>query len=60
MLSHGMAQSPYIIIDNSKGGSDKYIRRAIMARMNLSKGIKDVWLYERGKVRPFYIERKFV
>lgn len=60
MLSHGMAQSPYIIIDNSKGGSDRHIRKAIMARMKLSKEIKEVWLYEGGKIRAFYIEGKFI
>lgn len=60
MLSHGMAQSPYIIIDNSKGCSDRFIRKSIMARINLSDGIKEVWLYENGKIRAFYSNGEFI
>ena len=60
MLSHGMVQSPYLIIDNSKGGSDRFIRKKIMARKNLSDGIKEVWLYEKGQIRAFYVDGKFL
>ena len=57
MLSHGMKQSPYIIIDNTNGASDRFIRQAIFARLNTSQGsIKEVWLYEKGKLRLLFIK----
>ena len=55
MISHGLAQSDRIIIDNNKGGSDRLIRKAIMARQNLPKqNIEEVWIYESGSTRLFY------
>lgn len=55
MLSHGLKQSPYLVIDNTKGCSDRFIRKAIMARVNLhGQNIEEVWIYEKGKTRLFY------
>ena len=60
MISHGLAQSSRIIIDNNKGGSDRLIRKAIMARLNLpNQDIREVWIYEKGKPRLFYKDGKF-
>lgn len=53
MLSHGLVQSSRIIIDNSKGTSDRQIRKAIIARQ-ADRKIKEVWLYEKGRVRLFF------
>lgn len=55
MLSHGFAQSDRVIIDNSDGASDRFIRKAIDARRKLPNSqIKEVWLYEKGEKRLFY------
>ena len=55
MLSHGLEQADRVIIDNNKGASDRFIRRAIMARLQLKNMcIREVWLYEKGKKRLFY------
>lgn len=57
MLSHGAKQSPYIIIKNTKGCSDRYILRSIGDRLNdrnFHHSIKEVWLYEKGLVRLLY------
>ena len=55
MLSHGLEQADCVIIDNNKGASDRFIRRAIMARLQLKNMcIREVWLYEKGKKRLFY------
>ena len=54
MLSHGAKQSPYLIIKNTKGCSDRYILRSIKDRLcdrNYHHNIKEVWLYEKGEVR---------
>ncbi|WP_315352449.1 hypothetical protein [Phocaeicola abscessus] len=60
MLSHGKNQSDRLIIDNSKGCSDRFIRKAITYRTNTDpESIKEVWLYEKGKVRLFYKEGVF-
>lgn len=59
MLSHGMGQSPRIIINNTKGCGDRYIRKMIKARCNVNGQIDEVWLYEKGNVRLFYKEGKF-
>lgn len=50
MISHGLEQSSRIVIKNTKGCSDRFIRRAIMARRNLpNQNIDEVWIYEKGK-----------
>ena len=57
MLSHGAKQSPYIIIKNTRGCSDRYILRSIKDRLcdrNYHHNIKEVWLYEKGDVRLLY------
>ncbi len=59
MIKHGIEQSPYIIIDNTKGGSDRLIRRNIVSR-NHGEAIKEVWLYEKGRLRLFFKDGKFI
>ena len=59
MLTNGVVQSQYIIIDNSKGASDRYIRKCIMAKKRLST-IEEVWIYEKGKIRLFFLVDKFI
>lgn len=44
---------PYLIIDNSKGCSDRIIRKHIMNKTS-NDNIKEVWLYEKGELRLFY------
>lgn len=59
MLSHGMVQSPNIVIENNKGCSERYIRKAIIARRNVGSPIREVWIYEKGKARLFFKDGKF-
>lgn len=60
MLSHGLQQSSRVVINNTKGCSDRFIRKAIMARIHLpAQEVNEVWVYEKGNVRLFYKERKF-
>lgn len=54
MLTHGLIQSNRIIIDNTKGASDRIIRKAIMARLKIGTDIEEVWLYEKGCKRLFF------
>jgi len=57
MISRGAAQSSRIIINNTKGASDRFIRDNIYKRMKdktFHLEINEVWLYEKGKVRLFY------
>ncbi|MDR0757791.1 MAG: hypothetical protein LBF85_08095 [Tannerella sp.] len=54
MLSKGLKQSSRVIINNNKGASERYIRRNIHERGNFKQDIKEVWLYEKGKVRLLY------
>ena len=56
MLSHGLKQSDRIIINNNKGGNDRLIRKMIQARLHINADIKEIWLYEKGKLRLFYSE----
>ena len=61
MLSHGMAQSDHLIINNTKGCSDRFIRKQIVSRQKVSpNGIKEVWIYEKGRIRPFLRNGTFV
>ena len=60
MLSHGLQQSDRVIIDNNKGASDRYIRKAIIARLRIDRKIKEVWIYEKGQLRLFYKDGEFV
>lgn len=53
MLSHGMAQSDYVVINNTKGCSDRFIRKQIVTRQRLNpSAFKEVWVYEKGEIRP--------
>lgn len=60
MLSHGAKQSPYIIIKNTKGCSDRFILKCIHDRLKdktYNHGIVEVWVYEKGRVRLVYKKR---
>ena len=57
MLSHGAKQSPFLIIKNTRGCSDRFILRSIKDRLcdkNYHHEVKEVWLYEKGQVRLLY------
>lgn len=58
MISHGVIQSPYIIIDNSAGCSDRFILKNIYCRLNKNANIQEVWTYEKGKVRLLFKNKK--
>ena len=60
MLSHGLQQSSRVVINNTKGCSDRFIRKAVLARIHLpGQEVNEVWIYEKGNVRLFYKDRKF-
>lgn len=60
MLSHGLQQSSRVVINNTKGCSDRFIRKAVMARIHLpGQEVNEVWIYEKGNARLFYKDRKF-
>jgi hypothetical protein len=54
MLKKGLKQSDRIIINNSKGASDRFIKRLIFERANKGVNIEEVWLYEKGTTRLLY------
>jgi hypothetical protein len=57
MLSNGLKQASHVIINNNKGASDRYIKRNRHERLNsknFKQDVKEVWLYEKGKVRLLY------
>lgn len=54
MLSHGLEQSPYIVIDNNSGCSDRYLRKVIFDRVRQNANIQEVWVYEKGTIRLLY------
>lgn len=60
MLSHGLLQSNYLIIDNTKGGADRIIRKAILARLKINQQISEVYLFEKGILRLFFKDGKFI
>ena len=60
MISHGMKQSALMIINNTRGASDRFIRQAIVARLNVGASIKEVWLYEKGRLRLFFKDGIFI
>ena len=54
MIRKGTEQSSRIIINNSKGASDRYIVRNVYERLkdkNFTRKIDELWIYEKGKVR---------
>ena len=60
MLSHGLQQSSRVVINNTKGCSDRFIRKAVLARIHLpGQEVNEVWIYVKGNVRLFYKDRKF-
>ena len=54
MISYGVKQSSRIIINNTKGASDRYIKRLIYDRINNGSIIDEIWLYEKGKLRLLF------
>jgi len=54
MLRNGVSQSENIVINNTKGSSDRYIIKLIHDRVRLGQQINEVWLYEKGKIRMVY------
>ena len=52
-------QANRIIINNTKGASDRIIRKAIMARLRIGTDIDEVWLYEKGDKRLFFKDGTF-
>lgn len=60
MLTHGLEQSSRVVINNTKGCSDRYIRKQVMARIKLpGQNINEIWLYEKGRVRLLYKDGTF-
>lgn len=59
MFTHGLKQSDRIIINNTKGCSDRYLRRQIKDRLNIGMPITEVWTYEKGNKRLVFSEGKF-
>jgi hypothetical protein len=61
MIKNGTKQSSRIIINNTKGCSDRFILDSINRRLhdkNFMREIKDVWVYEKGKIRQLYPKKK--
>ncbi len=54
MFSNGVKQSDNLIINNTKGCSDRFIKKIIYDRIRLGQNIKQVWVYEKGKIRRVY------
>jgi len=57
MLKEGLKQSSRIIINNTKGAADRYIKRLIYDRINnktFTYNIDEVWIYEKGKLRLLF------
>lgn len=54
MLQHGLKQSDHIIINNTHGAVDRFIKRHIQARIKFGIETKEVWVYEKGKIRLIY------
>ncbi len=54
MLSHGMAQSDKIIIDNKDKQEDWYIQKLIDARLKVGATINEVWLLENTGLRILF------
>ena len=57
MINKGTKQSSRIIINNSKGASDRYIRDNIYRRLKdktFKNDIDEVWLFEKGNLRLLF------
>lgn len=60
MLAHGVVQSSFLIIDNTKGGADRLIRGAISRKNAIDPAaLNEVWIYEKGHIRLFFKDGKF-
>ena len=61
MIKKGTEQSSRIIINNSKGASDRYIRDNIYKRIKdktFKHNIDEVWLFEKGKLRLLFKKQR--
>ncbi len=54
MLSHGSIQSPYIIIDNTKGCSERFLCKLINDVKKIGSDIREVGCYEKGYIRKIH------
>ena len=54
MLRNGLKQSDNVVLNNTKGTSDRYIRRLIFDHVKAGNEVNEVWLYEKGALRLFY------
>ena len=55
MLSHGLKQASHLVINNNKGCSFRFIRKAIIARLKIpNQSIDEVWIYQKGECILFY------
>lgn len=50
MINNGLKQAPNIVIDNTKGCSDRMIRRKIYNKSKQT-AVDEVWVYEKGNIR---------
>jgi|GEM_PF-1868943 len=50
MINNGLKQAPNIVIDNTKGCSDRMIRRKIYNKSKQT-AVEEVWVYEKGNIR---------
>jgi hypothetical protein len=60
MIRKGSLQSSKIIINNSKGASDRFIIKNIHNRIrnkSFNMNIDEVWVYEKGKLRQLFSKR---
>ena len=54
MLKQGYKQSSRLIVNNNKGGSHRFYRSRIHARIAASSDIEELWIYERGDLVQIY------
>ena len=54
MIAQALQQASRIVINNSKGCSDRYIKAMIWNHIRINHTIDEVWLYEKGKIRKVY------
>lgn len=51
MISKGLKQSSRVVIDNTKGASDRIIKKSLQNRLRNGQDIEELWVYEKGEVR---------
>ena len=60
MLAHGVVQSSFLIIDNTRGGADRLIRNAVSRKNKIDPAaLNEVWMYEKGHIRLFFKDGEF-